>query len=104
MHLGPTQHYSSQDMLVILITNLIRMEVDKVINDIVAQMLIDDPVHELEARECDWENNTAVLINVRSRHAKHLVQVLHVALRVRRRRGGWREHGGTRGWWRGHWG
>ena len=79
------------------------MEVYKVIDDIVAQMLVYNPVHELEARKCHREYDTAVLVNVRSSHAEHLVQVLHVTFGVRRgrwRRGYWRSRWGR--WW--HWG
>ena len=71
-------------------TNLVRLEVNEVFDDVVAQVLVDDPVHELEARKGDGKNDAAVLVNVRGRHAEHLVQVLHVALRVRGRRSGWR--------------
>ena len=47
-----------------MMTDLFGLEVYKVINDIVAQVLVNDPVHELEARECHWEKYTAVLVNV----------------------------------------
>ena len=50
-------------------------------------MLVDDPVHQLEARETQWEEYSAVLVNVRGRHAKHLVQLLHGAVGVHRRGG-----------------
>ena len=78
-----------------LVTNLIRMEIDKVVDNMVAQMLVNDPIHELEACKGDGEKDTAVLVNVRGCHAEHLVQVLHIALRI----GGW----GCRGWWK-RWG
>lgn len=82
------------------------MEVDEVVDDMVAQVLIDDPVHELEAGEGHWENDPTVLVNVRSRHAEHLVQVLHVALRIGRRRRRGRGRSGVerrrrRDWWEG---
>ena len=60
------------------------MKVNEVINDVITQVLVDDPVHELEARKGDWKNDAAVLVNVRGRHAEHLVQVLHVTVRIRR--------------------
>ena len=59
------------------------MEIDKVVDNMVAQMLVNDPIHELEACKGDGEKDTAVLVNVRGCHAEHLVQVLHIALRVR---------------------
>ena len=55
-------------------------------------MLINNPIHQLEASESDGENDPRVFINVRRRHAEHLVELLHVALRIGRRRG-WRWHG-----------
>ncbi len=77
--------------------NLVRMKLDQVWDFIVAQMLVDDPVHELEASEGDREDDTAVLVDVRGRHPEHLVEVLHVALRVRWRRSRrgrrWTRHG-----------
>ena len=54
-------------------------------------MLVNDPVHQLEAREGDGEKDATVLVNVRGRHAEHLVQVLHVAVGV----GGWRARVGV---------
>ena len=74
-----------------LVTNLIRMEIDKVVDNMVAQMLVNDPIHELEACKGDGEKDTAVLVNVRGCHAEHLVQVLHVTLRI------WWRWGGRRG-------
>ena len=64
-------------------------------------MLVNNPVHELEADERHRKDDAAVFVNVRSSHAEHLVQVLHVTLRIwwrwsRRRgqrlRGRWRRH------------
>jgi hypothetical protein len=57
-------------------------------------MLIDDPVHELEACKRHWEDDSTVLVNVRSRHAKHLVQLLHVTVRIHRRRWWYSRRGG----------
>ena len=108
MQLGPTKpkrhpiinicHMLVIQMIFLVGTNLVRMEVNQVIDDIVAKVLVDDPVHELEARKGDWKNDAAVLVNVRGRHAEHLVQVLHIALRI----WGW---GSWRGWkrWRARW-
>ncbi len=62
------------------------MEVDEVLHLVIAQVLVDDPVHQLEAGERHGEDDAGVLVNVRRRHPKHLVQLLHVALRVGRRR------------------
>ena len=43
---------------------LILFKVDKVINDNITQVLVNDPVHELEACEGDREENATVLVNV----------------------------------------
>ena len=83
-----------------MMTDLFGLEVYKVINDIVAQVLVNDPVHELEARECHWEYDTAVLVNVRRSHAEHLVQVLHVTFWVGWWGRGWRRGRHLRRW---HW-
>ena len=40
------------------------MKVNEVIDDLIAQMLVNDPVHELEAREGDGKKDSAVLVNV----------------------------------------
>ena len=39
-------------------------------------MLVDDPVHELEADEGDGEDDPGVLVNVGGRDAEHPVDVL----------------------------
>ena len=85
------------------------MEIDKVVDNMVAQMLVNDPIHELEACKGDGEKDTAVLVNVRSCHSEHLVQVLHVAFGIGRwgvrgasARGsviGWGSRFGPRHWW-----
>ena len=80
--------------------DLVFAKVDKVLDDIITQVLVDDPVHELEARKGDGEYYAAVLVNVRGRHAEHLVQILHVALRVGRWRSRWGRHGRTWRWGR----
>lgn len=74
------------------------VKVDQILDQIVTQVQIDYPVHELEAGEWDGENHTAVLVNVRCRHAKHLVQLLHVALGIWRGRTGGRTRGTRRAW------
>ena len=73
--------------------SLLRLQVDEVLQDFVAQVLVNDPVHQLEAGEGHGEDDPAVLVNVRGRHAEHLVQLLHVAVGVcgrSRGSGGWR--------------
>ena len=52
------------------------VEEDEVLRDLVADVQVDDPVHEVEAGEGDGEEDTAVLVNVRRRHPHHLLQVL----------------------------
>ena len=47
-----------------MMTDLFGLEVYKVINDIIAQVLVNDPVHELEACEGDREEDATVLVNV----------------------------------------
>ena len=72
-------------MVLVVFTNLIRMKIDEVTDDLITQMLVNNPVHQLEACEGDGKKDTAVLVNVRGSHAEHLVQVLHVAVGVGRR-------------------
>ena len=73
---------------------------------VVTEVVVDDPVHQLEAGERDWKEDPAVLVDVRRSHPEQLAQVL----RYRRlscpgcrcgRRGGWRGRlGRWRRWWR----
>ena len=39
-------------------------------------MQIDDPIHEVEANEGDWEKYPGILVNVRRRNAHHFLEVL----------------------------
>ena len=50
-------------------------------------MAVDNPVHQLETGEGDWKKDSAVFVNVWSRHSKQLVQVLRLAVRIGRCRG-----------------
>ena len=52
------------------------MQHDQVLGYLVAHVHVDDPVHEVKADERDGEEDAAVLVNVRRRHAHHLLQVL----------------------------
>ena len=52
------------------------VEQDEVLGHLIADVQIDDPVHEVEAGEGDGEEDAAVLVNVRRRHSHHLLQVL----------------------------
>ena len=52
------------------------MEQDEVLGHLVADVQVDDPVHEVETREGDGEEDAAVLVDVRRRHSHHLLQVL----------------------------
>ncbi len=49
------------------------MEVDEVVDFVVAEVLVDDPVHQLEAGEGDGEDDAGVLVDVRRSHSEHLV-------------------------------
>ena len=40
------------------------MQVDEVLDRDMTQMLVDDPVHQLEAGECHGKDDAAVLVNV----------------------------------------
>jgi hypothetical protein len=65
-------------------------------------MLVDYPVHNLEGYKCDWEKNSAIFVNVRSSHTKHLIQFFHVALGVGWGWARWDDIGWTDLWGR-HW-
>ena len=43
---------------------LISVEIDQILHHIVARMLIDDPVHQLEASKGDREENATVFVDV----------------------------------------
>ena len=60
-------------------------------------MLVDYPVHQLEADEGDGKYNSRVLVNITGRDAEHLVNILgsHHGLGYQSRGGGW-----GRGAWR----
>ena len=85
------------------------LQVDQIRNHVVTQLLVNDPIHQLETREGDREDDPGILVNVRSRHSEHLVQLLHlvwISVGSRAPRGwrcGWRR---GRGRWRngGQWG
>ena len=77
----------SKVLLLLLLLFLSSAQKDQIRDNVVAQVLIDDPVHELETRERHREDDSAVLVDIRSRHPEHLVELFHVALRIRRRRG-----------------
>ena len=49
---------------------------DQVRNDLLRDVEVDDPVHEVEAGEGDGEEDAGVLVNVGGRDAAHLLQVL----------------------------
>ena len=74
---------------------LCRIEEDQIRDNVITEMAVDDPVHELEASEGDGEEDAAVLVDVRCGHSKKLVQVLGFAVGI------------CRCWWRrgrqGHW-
>lgn len=65
------------------------MKVNEITNDLITEMLVYDPIHQLKTDERDREKDATVFVNVRGCHAKHLIQVFHVTLRI-----GWR-----RAWW-----
>ena len=64
---------------------LCRIEEDQIRDNVITEMAVDDPVHELEASEGDGEEDAAVLVNVGCRHSKELVQVLAFAFCCRGR-------------------
>jgi hypothetical protein len=49
---------------------------DQVGDDLLRDVQVDDPVHQVEADEADGEENAAVLVNVGGGDAAHLLQVL----------------------------
>jgi len=54
----------------------------QVVDRVITQVAVDDPVHQLEASECDWKEDPAVLVDVGGRHPEEFVEVLAFALRV----------------------
>ena len=62
------------------------VEVDEVLCDLVADVEVDDPVHEVEAEEGEREEDAAPLVDVRRRDPHHLVQLLRLARQDRRQR------------------
>ena len=50
-------------------------------------MAVDNPVHQLETGEGDWKKDSAIFVDVWSRHSEQLVQVLRLAVRIGRCRG-----------------
>ena len=40
------------------------MEIDKVVDNMVAQMLVNDPIHQLKTDESNREKYATVLVNV----------------------------------------
>lgn len=85
-----------RDRIVDFLFSLFAMEVHKILDHVIAEVLVDDPVHELEASESDGEHDPTVLVNVRSRHTEHLVQFLHVTVRIGRDKWGHRRWRRTR--------
>ena len=51
-------------------------EEDQIGYDLLGDVQVDDPVHQVEADEADREEDAAVLVNVGGRDAAHLLQVL----------------------------
>ena len=62
------------------------VEVDEVLGDLVADVEVDDPVHEVEAEEGEREEDAAPLVDVGRRDPHHLVQLLRLARQDRRQR------------------
>ncbi len=54
---------------------LVFLEQDEILHDDVREVVVDDPVHELEAAEGDWEEDAAVLVDVGCCDAEHGVDV-----------------------------
>ena len=64
------------------------VQVDEVRGDLVADVEVDDPVHEVEAEEGEGEEDAAPLVDVRRRDPHHLVQLLRLARQDVRQRDG----------------
>lgn len=52
-------------------------------------VFIDDPVHEIEAREADRKNDSRVFVNVGRTESPHLVRVFTIQRRRKEKFGGW---------------
>ena len=52
------------------------MQHHQVGRDLVADMQINDPIHQIEASERDGEEDARVFVDVRRGDAEHLLQVL----------------------------
>ena len=52
------------------------VNVFEVVGDDVRDMQVDDPVHEIEADEADWEHDTRVLVDIRRRESVEFVEIL----------------------------
>lgn len=59
---------------------LVGMKIHQILYYIITEMLVNDPVHQLETGEGDGKEHAAVLVYIRGRHTEHFVQLLHVAL------------------------
>jgi len=52
------------------------LQEDQVLHKNVREVLVDDPIHELEANEGDREDNSTVLINVTGSNPEHFIDIL----------------------------
>ena len=57
---------------------VVRVKVDEVGGHLVADVQVDDPVHQVEAKEGEGEEDAAPLVNVRRGDAHHLVELLRL--------------------------
>ena len=64
------------------------VQVDEVGGHLVADVEVDDPVHEVEAEEGEGEQDAAPLVDVRRSYPHHLVELLRLARQDRRQRNG----------------
>ena len=63
------------------------LKIDSVVRDFSRNTEIDHPVHEMEGDEHDWEDNSAVLVNITGSHTKQSCWWL-----------GWQSWGADLGW------